>query len=173
MGADDRHFSLANGTTVAIRSIEPDDKALLSDGLSRLSPASIERRFLASKARFSARELRYLTEVDGIDHVAYVAVNASDPTDLVAVGRFVRLPNDPVTADIAIVVGDCHQGMRLGTHLGSLLAEAARDRGIERFSATMRADNAPAHRLLSTISSHLVEGSQGFGVHDMVADLAA
>jgi len=166
-------FPLADGTKVAIRPIDPDDKALLSDGLRRLSRASVERRFLAPKTRFSAKELRYLTEVDGIDHVAFVAVDANDPSELVAVGRFVRMPDDPRTADVAVVVADCHQGQRLGTRLGQLLAAAALERGIERFSATMRADNAPAHRLLSSISAHLVDGSQGYGVHDMVADLAA
>ena len=166
------HF-LANGVRVAMRPIAPGDKDLLQDGLRRLSRESAERRFLAPKARFSAAELRYLTEVDGIDHVALVAVNAADPDELVAVGRFVRLREDPAVADIAIVVGDCHQGMGLGGYLGALLAREARERSIERFSATMRLDNEPAHRLLAAISSQLVEGSEGFGVHDFLADLAA
>ena len=34
---------------------------------------TIHRRFLGAKPRFSARELRYLTEVDGVDHIALVA----------------------------------------------------------------------------------------------------
>src|SRR5207344_2442399 len=101
----------------------------------------------------------------GIDHVALVAVNAADPDELAAVGRFVRLREDPHVADIAIVVGDRLQGMGLGGYLGALLAREARERGIERFSATMRQDNEPAHRLLASLSSQLVEGSEGFGVH--------
>jgi RimJ/RimL family protein N-acetyltransferase len=166
------HF-LQDGTRVAIRPIAPEDKQLLQDGLRRLSRESAEKRFLAPKARFSAKELRYLTELDRDDHVAIVAVNAADPSELIAVGRFVRLREDPRVADVAFTVADCHQGMGLGTYMGRLLAIEARERGIERFSATMRLDNEPAHRLLASISTHLHEGAEGFGVHDFIADLAA
>ena len=34
---------------------------------------SVQRRFLTPKRSFSRAELRYLTEVDGRDHVALVA----------------------------------------------------------------------------------------------------
>jgi acetyltransferase len=173
MSALSRNLTLTDGTAVAIRPIAAGDKELLSAFLAALSPESAQRRFLVAKARFSAGELRYLTEIDGNDHVALLAVNASDPSDLIGVGRYVRLRDDPLTADIAIVVADRHQGMRLGSHLGALLAEEARGHGVEHLSATMRADNVPAHRLLAGMSGHLVEGAQGFGVHDMIADLAA
>ena len=41
-----------------IRPIRPEDKALLSWGLTNLSEASVHRRFLAPKPRFTAGELR-------------------------------------------------------------------------------------------------------------------
>src|SRR4051812_50162136 len=72
-------LDLPNGRRTRIRPIAPDDKALLQDGLQRLSPESVRRRFLGPKARLSAAELRYLTEVDGRDHIALVAVGGADP----------------------------------------------------------------------------------------------
>jgi hypothetical protein len=51
----------------------------------------VQRRFLTLKSSFSRAELRYLTEVDGRDHVALVAEDPGDPCRrLIAVGRFVR-----------------------------------------------------------------------------------
>ena len=46
---------------------------MLEQGLHNLSETSVQRRFLSPKPRFSRAELRYLTEVDGRNHVALVA----------------------------------------------------------------------------------------------------
>ena len=73
--------ALRDGTRVLLRPIEPADKDRLTVALGRLSQETIRRRFLAAKPRFSSGELRYLTEVDGHDHLALVAVLADDPDD--------------------------------------------------------------------------------------------
>src|SRR4051794_10289629 len=103
-------YELPNGTTVQIRPIPPGDKEKLVTGLRRLSDESIRKRFLAAKPRFSSAELRYLTEVDGVNHIALVAVLEDDPNTLVAVARCVRLPHPPATPQMAVVVGDPGQG---------------------------------------------------------------
>ena len=96
-------------------------------GLQALSPLSRYRRFLAPKPRLSPSELRYLTEVDGRDHVALVAVAPrTPPTAWSGVGRFVRLAEAPDTAEFAIVVADDWQGRGLGRALAERLAAAAR-----------------------------------------------
>src|SRR5689334_19426394 len=107
-------YRLANGLQVWIRSIRPDDAPALQEGLQRLSAETIQRRFLAAKPRFTSAELRYLTEVDGHDHIALVAI-ALPERRLVAVARCVRDHDDPQTADWAIVVGDPFQRLSLGT----------------------------------------------------------
>ena len=71
--------TLPDGTPILIRPIEPSDKARLSVALGRLSDATIYRRFLAAKPRLSSAELRYLTEVDGRDHIALVGVPRQRP----------------------------------------------------------------------------------------------
>ena len=163
---------LRNGTRVLIRPITPDDKALLARGMAALSPRSARLRFLAPKTRLTLGELRYLTEVDHVDHYALVAVLADDPATLAGVGRWVRDAEQRASAEVAVVVGDCHQGQGLGTLLGSALADGARTLGIARFTATMLPENTAAQRLFAHISSRLSRRVEG-GTYELVADLAA
>jgi GNAT superfamily N-acetyltransferase len=163
---------LPDGTPLIVRPIRPDDKALLVGGLARLSPASRQKRFLGPRHRFTLSELRYLTEIDGVDHVAYVALRGDAPRELVAVARMVRDAEDPAAAEIAVTVGDCWQRRGIGKLLGDLLATAARDRGIRWLTATMAADNVAAHRLFDHVSTQLRKTRDG-GVDELWADLAA
>ena len=165
---------LPDGAPVLIRPIRADDKRMLTDGLRRLSDESVHRRFLTPKRSFSRTELRYLTEVDGRDHVALVAEQPSGPSRrLIAVARFVRTADDPHAAEVAITVGDDWQGRGLGSMLSEQLAGEARRLGIRRFTATMAADNVPAHRLMARLTDHLERHHVGSGVDELVLDLAA
>jgi RimJ/RimL family protein N-acetyltransferase len=163
---------LRDGTLLLVRHIRPTDKAIIAKGWELLSETSQRRRFLAPKPYLTASDLRYLTEVDGQNHVALIALRADDWNRLVAVGRFVRLPDDPETAEVAVTVGDPMQGRGAGRQLGLLLADAARERGIKRFSASILSDNEPALRLMRTMSKRL-EWHDENGVRDLVAEFAA
>jgi RimJ/RimL family protein N-acetyltransferase len=165
---------LPDGTSILIRPIRPDDKALLSSGLAQLSKESVQRRFLSPKRRFSSAELRYLTEVDGWDHVALVAESPASPNRrLIGVVRYVRLPEDHETAEVAFVVADDYHRRGVATALAEELAQRAKMRGIRRFTATMASDNVAAHRLMKKLSNHLEGHPAGHGVSEMVLDLAA
>jgi RimJ/RimL family protein N-acetyltransferase len=165
---------LPDGAPVLIRPIRADDKRMLTDGLRRLSDESVHRRFLTPKRSFSRTELRYLTEVDGRDHVALVAEHPSGPARrLIAVARFVRLAQDPDAAEVAITVADDWQGRGLGSLLSEQLAAEARQLGIRRFTATMAADNVPAHRLMARLTDQLEQHHVGSGVDELVLDIAA
>ncbi len=165
-----RH-SLSDGTQMVIRPITPEDKAELSAALARLSDETVHKRFLSPKRRFSAAELRYLTEVDGHHHVAFVAERADMPGRIIAVGRFVCLHDDPETAEFAIVVGDPYQGRGLGSLLADQLLAEAIAQGVKRFTATMLSDNVAAHRLLARLSGHLARRRTGSGAEDVFVDL--
>jgi RimJ/RimL family protein N-acetyltransferase len=164
-------YVIPDGTRVQIRPIEPDDKTKLVTGLRQLSLESIRRRFLAAKPRFSASELRYLTEVDGVNHIALVAVLADQPQQLVAVARCVRLPDRPDTAEMAVVVGDPFQGQGVGPAITHALADAAIEAGIRRFAASMAGDNVAARRLMETFERRLEEAYVAGGVREVLVDL--
>jgi GNAT superfamily N-acetyltransferase len=163
-------YRLPDGTLLLLRPITAADRAALRAAFGRLSPESVRTRFLAHRVRLTGSELTYLTDVDGHDHVAVVAVLADRPGDIVAVGRFVRLAGDPETAEAAIVVGDPWQGRGVGRHLGLVLADLARTRGVSRFSASLLAENVAAHRIFAAISQRLSTEIHA-GVEELVADL--
>lgn len=165
-------YRLADGTQVVLRAIRDDDKARLRTAFGRLSPESARLRFLAPKPRLTSAEVRYLTEVDGDDHVAIVAVLAHDPEFFVGVGRFVRWPDRPDAAEAAIVIGDPWQGQGLGRHIGLVLADLARAHGIRRFTASLLSDNRAAHRLFERISLRL-HAEHHQGIEELVAELEA
>ena len=164
---------LVDGTELRIRPIRPADKARLSAGLTRLSETSVQRRFLGPKPRLTQAELRYLTEVDGHDHYAIVAVLADRPEIAVASARFVRLLDDPTAAEAAIVVADPLQGTGLGKRMSLALADAARERGITRFTATIASDNPAALALMRTLSERLEDAGHSGAVRELVAVLPA
>ena len=155
---------------VTIRPITPADGPRLTAFHDGLSAESRRRRFLSPKLELSRTEVRYLTDVDGADHVALVAVCRDEPERIVGVGRFVRLAGDPESAEMAVVVADELQGRGLGRLIGVALADAARARGIRRFTATMLSDNVAALRLFEAISRRL-RTHQSRGVRELVADL--
>ena len=78
------------GLSSCIRPIRPDDKQALAKALSRLSDESVRMRFLVPKPRFTGSELKYLTEVDFVDHYAIVAAPRDRPDVILGVGRWVR-----------------------------------------------------------------------------------
>jgi RimJ/RimL family protein N-acetyltransferase len=167
-----RPYRLADGTQVLLRPIRSDDKRSLGNAFGRLSPETQRLRFLGPKPRLTTADLRYLTEIDGTDHVALLAVLAHDPAYIVGVGRFVRSHEDPEAAEVAVVIGDPWQHQGLGHQIGLALADLARERGIRRFTASMLSDNVAAHRLFASISERL-HAEHHHGVEELVAELAA
>jgi GNAT superfamily N-acetyltransferase len=132
---------------IRIRPIRVGDAAMLNDGFARLSDRSRRQRFLGAKPEFTARELRYFTDVDHHDHEALVAITRIGGCG-VGVARFIRSVDDPESADVAVTVVDDWHGLGVGTQLVDRLVVRARAEGITRFTALMAADNKQARRLL-------------------------
>jgi RimJ/RimL family protein N-acetyltransferase len=142
-------------------------------GYRALSPESRYQRFLAPKPALTDSEVRYLVDVDGIDHFALVVMTASSPEWIIAVARFVRASDDLEAAEFAIVVGDPYHGEGLGTELLERLADAAIERRIRRFRATAFADNIAIHKLVRRLAGRLAE-ERHFGPVDQIeVDLGA
>jgi RimJ/RimL family protein N-acetyltransferase len=165
--------TLSDNRLVRIRAIRPHDKPELAAALAALSPESQHARFLSAKPAFSEAELRYLTEVDGWDHVALVASPVEDPEAIVGVARFVRDHAQPDTAEFAIVVDDAWQGLGLGSALSEALVGRALVRGVRRFTATTLADNHAVHRVIARIARRLEPAGYEGATTVLVADIAA
>lgn len=145
---------LRDGSQALLRPIRADDKERLQRGMQLLSERSRELRFNRPLEQLSERHLRYLTEIDHRDHVAWVALDPDRPQlPGMGVGRYVRVPQDPHIAEAAITVADRYHGRGLGTLLLAVLAQAARANDIRVFRNYVRVDNAPMLELLDQLGA--------------------
>jgi GNAT superfamily N-acetyltransferase len=154
---------LDDGAEVTLRLVKPEDKELLVRGFERLSPESRYRRFFTQKERLNAEELRYLTEVDGVDHFAIGVVGCDEAghEEGLGVARFVRLRNRPDTAEAAITVLDHAQGRGIGRLLFQRIAAAALERGVVRLRCEVLAENQPMRAILDEIAPGAVVEDDG------------
>jgi len=144
-----------------VRPILPGDKDRLREGLARLSPSSRYRRFMTTQDALSDKQLRHLTEIDYRDHMAWVALDPAQPRQPgLGVARYIRLAEEPTTAEAAVTVLDEHQGRGIGTILLEALAGSARAHGIHRFRGYVLAENIPMVEILQGLGATVAhEGS--------------
>lgn len=128
---------MRDGALIGLRPIRPDDAQLLREFHEHLSDLSTYHRYFFLHPRLSSTEVEHLTNVDYFERLAFVV---EDDGRLVAVGRYERLP-DTKDAEVAFVVADAYQHRGLGSLLLQRLVEAARERGIETFTAETLAEN--------------------------------
>jgi GNAT superfamily N-acetyltransferase len=135
-------FRLRDGTRVRLRPVRPDDKERLAKGLERLSSRSRYLRFMGAVATLSEKTLRYLTEIDQANHLAWIALDPSSPGEpALGVARCVRVGEEPSVAEVAVAVADELQNRGLGSLLLELLAGSAREHGITTFRADVLREN--------------------------------
>jgi RimJ/RimL family protein N-acetyltransferase len=159
----ERIVTLRDGRVVRLRAIRPSDEAALREGFARLSRLSRYQRFHGTFNELPSTVVHALTHVDGIDHCAVVAVDASADGDEreqrgLGVARFVRVPGQPERAELALTIADDAQGLGLGTRLLRLLAAMAQERGLTTFVAYVLRDNAQARALFERVGAERLRG---------------
>ena len=147
IGAVERTVQLRDGSAIAVRPIEPEDREALARGFERLGPESRYRRFHSPIDRLTEAQLDYLTVVDHVDHEALAAFHEGE---IVGVARYVRTEPGP-RAEVAVTVGDDWQGRGVGRALLDLLTSRAREEGVQTFTAQVLGTNLPMVELLSSL----------------------
>ncbi len=132
---------LRDGRSAHIRPIRSEDADLLVDFYSRVSDESKYYRFFAPMPKLSDRDVKRFTQVDYVQRVAFVLLVGRK---MIAVGRYDAVGEGE--AEVAFLVEDKHQGRGIGQLLLEHLAQAGRERGIERFVAEVLPDNHPMIR---------------------------
>ena len=127
---------LADGRTVRIRPIRPEDDERVLRLYERVSPESMYMRFFSPIPAEFARHTEHLTQVDQHEHVLIVAELGDE---LVAMARYDRQPDEYGRSRVRRRGRDQHRG--LGTLLLEHLAAIGRDQGIQRFVATTLPQN--------------------------------
>lgn len=144
---------MTNEDYFEIRPISADDKIPLQVGLQMMSPESIRQRFFSAKKEFTEQELKFLTEVDQDNHLAFVAVHHLDGKKLPAgVIRAIRNKDHPQMAEMGITIVDCYQGKKLGTRLMEAIAKRAKEVGIAVLYGDYHTSNLKMVKLLEKFS---------------------
>ena len=157
---------LRDGSVAQLRPLAPEDRALVVEGLSRMSEQSRFARFGSGISNLSDAELRYLTEVDQVSHVAWGAIIDGEPA---GVGRYI-LGEDAV-AEIAITVVDQFQRRGLGRALFEALVASARAAGLEEFRFSIEPWNRSVVRMLRGVDIALDERDGMLTGHIEIAEI--
>ncbi|MEM1094774.1 MAG: bifunctional acetate--CoA ligase family protein/GNAT family N-acetyltransferase [Bacteroidota bacterium] len=128
-------YALADGATVTIRPIRPEDEPALVAFHHRLSEQSVYMRYaslLKVDQRIAHDRLARICFIDYDREMALVAEDADGA--LVAVGRLTQVPgtND---AEFAMLIQDDYQRRGLGTELLRRLVQVGRDEGLDHITA--------------------------------------
>jgi acyl-CoA synthetase (NDP forming)/RimJ/RimL family protein N-acetyltransferase len=149
---------LTDGGTARLRPIRPDDADRLRTFHARLSPQTVYNRFFAYRPVLSDADVERFTVVD---HDRRAALVATLRDEIIGVVRYERL-KDSKDGEVAFLVEDAHQGRGLGPLLLEHLAAAARERGLERFVASVLPANRPMLTVFRSagyeVRRHLEEG---------------
>ncbi|WP_288024486.1 GNAT family N-acetyltransferase [Arthrobacter sp.] len=128
---------LRDGATGHLRPMTPADADAVQAFHMAQSQNSIYLRFFTYKSQLTPKELRRFTELDYRDRVAFVITHHGR---IIGIGRYDRLDN-PAEAEVAFNVSDSQQGRGLGSILLEHLAAAARENGIDKFTAEVLPEN--------------------------------
>ena len=169
-----REYRLRDGTAVLVRPIQADDKERLREEFRHLSPESRYQRFFAVIADVSDAQLRSLTEIDYHDHMAWVALDPSQP-DLPGIGeaRYIRVKAHPDIAEVAVTVVDAWQGRGVGTLLFRMVCKWATAHGVRTFRAYALETNDAMIRIFKDIGAHVVRRDEGVVALDMPVPVTA
>jgi len=153
--AADTATSTALGTTFAIRQLRDGETQPVLDVFAGLSARSRYLRYLSPIRELGPGFLRQLCRLDDTDRLALLATARFGPSEGRAVGevRFVRLPDAPDTADLAISVIDEFHGQGLGRMLMAAAAGAAAERGISAFALTVHPENTASLALMRSLGA--------------------
>ncbi|MCX0278020.1 GNAT family N-acetyltransferase [Nocardia zapadnayensis] len=127
---------LRDGATAHVRPIRPSDADGIQTMHSKQSPESIYLRFFAPLPVLPEKDLARFVQVDHRDRVAFVMTIGEE---IIGVARYDRI--DDTAAEVAFNIADAHQGRGIGSIFLEHLAAAARERGLEVFTAEVLPQN--------------------------------
>lgn len=138
-----RGFKLVDGTSLTLRPLRAEDAPLEADFVRHLSAESRYKRFMGTVLELPAAKLKYLTEVDGVRHVAVAATADREGQEaLVGVARYVVGTATGIDCEFAVAVDDAWQGSGVAGILMHTLMDVARTRGLKRMEGVVLATNS-------------------------------
>jgi acyl-CoA synthetase (NDP forming)/RimJ/RimL family protein N-acetyltransferase len=159
-----RDVILRDGSVLRLRAPEPEDEPAIKDFFDRLDPESRYLRFHGHVR--SDRVAAHYAAADGVNRVALLAHREGE---IVAVAGYERL-RELGAAEVAFAVLASEQGRGLGTRMLEQLAAHAAAHGIDRFDASVIAENRRMLRVFSS-AGFAIKRETSYGVTELALDI--
>ncbi len=133
---------LQSGLSVQVAFVTPSHAPRFTAGYEHLSEQSRRMRFFGQISSLSSKQLAFLTQPDGRNHIAYAALNLANPAEPgVGVARAIRLDADSKIAEVALTILDAYQHQGAGLLLHAAVHVHAAAVGIEQFLYDVSPEN--------------------------------
>lgn len=157
---------LEDGLKVRLRPIVPEDRERVHRAYELLSEESRLNRFWERPARLSDHHAERLSEVDGTDHLAWIAL---DPDDERFPGfggaSYWREADDFSRAELSFTVADAWHRRGLATLLFSILWFEGWKNGVRHFTGQCRKSNQAMGGWWAGMGGRIREGNRHLELH--------
>ena len=165
-GPERLRATLRNGLEVCVRPIRPDDRERLARAFRGLERETVYTRFFRFASELTEAQLKRATEIDPGREVALVVTKGGGvDEEIIAGGRYIVAPEDPLSAEIAFLVEEDYQGQGIAGLLLRQLADIARGHGLARFWAEVLSENGAMLRVFGRSGLSMRQRREGGVIH--------
>lgn len=154
---------LEEGLAVRLRPIVPEDRERIHRAYEMLSEESRLNRFWERPERLGEHHAARIAEVDGLDHLAWIALNPEDE-DFPGYGgaSWWRDGHDPARAELSFTIADAWHRRGLATLLYSILWHEGWRCGVREFTGQCRKNNVAMVRWWAEMGGRVREEARHF-----------
>lgn len=161
----------AGGLFVQFRAIKPSDEDNMRRLFYRFSGRAVYSRYHRLVRTMPHTKMQEYVNIDYGQTMSIVGLIEEEGIErIIAEARYAKVADQP-HADTACFVDEHYQGKGIATRLLSILAEAARARGIECFTADILTSNRPMLKIINEKIGMPVRGMMIDGVYEVVIPL--
>jgi acetyltransferase len=158
------HWQLADGSSVVIRPIRPEDAELEQEFVRNLSEETKFFRFMNNVVELSQQMLVRFTQIDYDREMALVAVTGKDGQEIeLGVCRYAINP-DGQSCEFAVVVADPWRRQGVGGKLMNHLMDAARARGLRTMEGEVLVQNKNMLKFVAALGFSIEDNPEDPGI---------
>ncbi|WP_300375856.1 GNAT family N-acetyltransferase [Henriciella sp.] len=148
------HIKTDEGSPVLLRPLLPEDKPALADAIARFSNRSRYMRFFSGMTTIPDPVLDRLADVDGMRHIAWVAIDEATPgRPVIGAAHAMRATAHNESADFAIGLVDKWQHKGVARLLVALLVAESQIKGVEDMTADVLWENRKGKSLMKALDA--------------------
>jgi acetyltransferase len=158
-------FYSKTGQRIGVRPLRADDAPLLVDIFNHMTAESRYRRFHQTVENVStarkAQEAQNIAQANPKRNWGLIAFTDTLGKQNVPIGAVRMVLTETHEAEIAISLRDDFQNMGIGTQLMTMLAERAKQQGLERLIADIQNENVAIWRVVKKLPYNVLRTPEG------------